>query len=239
MLKSPIFRSVVAFSLLVAPSCNTLAEMVEPRGSTEGGTPKPTLLTTVVGIGGVAGGLVALARGDEKTAAWIAGITAGVVIAAEANAAVVRIRRAKYAKESEFLDAEIATAKKSVAEKKSLLATLGADTVRQRQRVERLELAAQTNALSKVEAEAQLVELTALNARTQEELTIAEAEVEVLAEAVKTSAEMLDPSVTDESLQERRAQLTIKRDQKLGQYKLALGMLEEQVDLGERLAALN
>lgn len=92
--------------------------------------------------------------------------------------------------------------------------------------------------MDKAAAEKTSKEIEQLISNTKAELEVAEAEISIYTEAVKTSMTKTDDSVTEQQLQERRDELTEKRDQRLAQHKLLLDSVKRAEKLKERVDAV-
>ncbi|MEM7262573.1 MAG: hypothetical protein AAF488_11330 [Planctomycetota bacterium] len=175
--------------------------------------------------------------GSDHPERWAAAIAAGTFIASEVVSREVARRRAEYESESDYLDAEIATAEESISERQKELRRVEEAIERHRRTVAQLEAQKEMNEESRKLAMKTLEELDQLIADLQEQRDIAEAEIEIHTEAVNSSKNATDEDVSEEELEERRTELLAKRDASLAQYDVLTKHAEEVQSLRDRLAS--
>ena len=195
-------------------------------------------LGTGVTVGGVSFGVLK-GSGVKDAEKWAAAIAVGTYVASEVVQREVERRRAEHERESEYLDSEIAAAESKIEERETELKEIERELDRHAKVVDDLEKRRRDDAVFKERSRQTLTDLDALIKRLEEEREVAEAEIEIYTEAVRSSEGKADDSVTEAELQERRTTLLAKRDERLRQYKLVVARGETARALRQRVVNMN
>ena len=231
--------AIVISVVLAAPGCEAVRTHIGPitldtsEGISFGGS-----FASSLGAGGLTHELVS-ATGGKDPEKWAAAVAVGSFVANEIVQNEVERRRAEHERESEYLDSEIEIAENSIEERETELSRIEKELAQQERAVAALEASRRDDDAFRRRAAATREDLRKLIARLEEEREIAEAEIEIYTEAVRSSEGQTDDSVSEEELEARRKELIAKRDERLRQYELVIARGKAARDLERRVEELD
>jgi septal ring factor EnvC (AmiA/AmiB activator) len=223
--------------LLALPGCGTIRVGSGPIAfDTEKGLHfrGESSFMSSLGAGGLTYGLMS-ATGGANAAQWAAAVGMTSFVANEIVQKEVERRRAEHQRESEYLDSEIAIAEKSVDERQTELGRIEKELAKQERAVADLEKQRRDDAAFARRAEKTLASLDDLIKRLDAEREVAEAEIEIYTEAVRSSRSKTDDSVSEAEMEARRKELLARRDERLRQYELVVARGEKARSLKKRV----
>ncbi len=230
---------IVIAIVISTPGCEAIKARIGPISlDSDSGISVGGSFAGSLGAGGLSHELVS-ATGGRDAEKWAAAVAVGSFVANEVVQREVERRRAEHERESRYLDSEIAVAEKSIEERETELSRIERELATQERAVAELEAGQRDDAAFRKRAEKTLADLNALIRRLDDEREIAEAEIEIYTEAVRSSKSQTDDSVSDEELQSRRKELLARRDERLRQYELIVARGETARALKRRVEEID